>query len=83
MFAFSDGCKLAQRRSGGTAVNEFGILGSRAEELVVAESTVTKESVDLISSEVAQGVRTIWCIAGSNGRRVGSTHRKEGFKGIR
>ena len=46
--AFSQVCKFAKGRSGFTTLDELGVLGDASEVLVVVETTVSKDMVDLV-----------------------------------
>jgi hypothetical protein len=54
-----------------------------AEELIIAEATVSKQGVYLISGEMSGSIGPIWGVTGTDWRRTHSTSRKEGLKGGR
>ena len=46
--AFSQVCKFAEGRAGFATLNELGVFGDASEVLVVAETAVAEEMVDLV-----------------------------------
>jgi hypothetical protein len=76
-------CVFTKRRSRCTTINEFRVFGCRAEELVIAETTVPKQVVNLICSEVAGGVRAIGSVTRADRWRADSTNGEESVQSSR
>ena len=60
------------RRAGFTPLGKFGILRGAAEVLVFAETSVSKQMVDLVGGEIMKEVGHVWCVKWTHvGRRRG------------
>jgi hypothetical protein len=64
---FSDGSEFSKGRDWITTINEFGVLSSETEVCIVFEAAVAIELVYLIRGEMTHRIRSIWCVAWTNG----------------
>jgi len=60
--------KLTKCWHGITTIDKLRILGSQAKVGVVAEASISKQFVDVVGSQMAESVRTIWRITRTDGR---------------